>query len=440
MRKAARSFDGNTSIGTDLWTFKEIAAMPDKVLEELERILKKVRKELAMPLQTHLSMMAIIPKKTGGSRTVAISSTFDRLLMALDDERLKQFESEQAYDKDSAKAGASTSRAAEDRALNRDLRAAQGKQTCTMLWDMANFFDTLDIRILIEEAEAAQYPMEELLLILTIHQAPRRLKIGKAVGTIIAALGRALLAGCKRAAQMARAYTVCMVRKLAVENTQVDLYQHVDGMTNLVRPEAQHLLAETAINYIMDFEQEARRLKMQTSDKSTIVPSNATTKKICRVANRKGIPLKTADAGADIGVDTASASKRTTKQQKKRINAAAKRAQRTRTLARANRRAVKLGVTSIKPTQEFGATAVGISPAAINCCKRNIAKATGLSGPGACATSVLAWTLRDSRLKKCKSIGPRGLHSNLPKSNPGCGSTAMRTTRRSRRSMKHGTR
>ena len=55
-----------------------------------------------MPLQTHLNMMASIPKKTGGSRTVALFSTFYRLLMALDDERLKKFEMEQAYDKDSA--------------------------------------------------------------------------------------------------------------------------------------------------------------------------------------------------------------------------------------------------------------------------------------------------------------------------------------------------
>ena len=92
LRKAASGFKGNTSIGGDGWTFKEIMAMPDIVLKKLGHILADCKREIAMPLQTYLNIMASIPKKTGGSRTVAVASTFYRLLMALDNARLMEFE------------------------------------------------------------------------------------------------------------------------------------------------------------------------------------------------------------------------------------------------------------------------------------------------------------------------------------------------------------
>ena len=57
-----------------------------------------------------------------------------------------------------------------------------------------------------------------------------------------------------------------------------------------------------------------------------------------------GIPLKVENAGIDIGVDTAAASRRTTAKQKERINAAAKKALRTGILAKRVQKAWKLAL------------------------------------------------------------------------------------------------
>ena len=51
--------------------------------------------------------MAILPKKTGDTRTVAIATTVYRLLMQLDNEGMEVYEKANAYHNGSAKAGAS---------------------------------------------------------------------------------------------------------------------------------------------------------------------------------------------------------------------------------------------------------------------------------------------------------------------------------------------
>ena len=122
-----------------MWTFREIAAMPDVVLQHLGKLLQKCRNDIAMPIQTYINLMASIPKKTGGSRCVAVSTTLYMLLMALDDGRLKEFEAREAFVNDSARAGADASTAAIKRALGAELLSILGKPFCIILWDYQIF-------------------------------------------------------------------------------------------------------------------------------------------------------------------------------------------------------------------------------------------------------------------------------------------------------------
>ena len=211
--------------------------------------------------------------------------------MAMDNKRLKNYGEKEAYKYDSAKAGADCTSAANDRALEAETLAIMGRPICSILWDFKIFFDFIDIEILIQEAAATNFPMEELALSLTVHQAPRKLKIGRAMGDTIFGLGRSILAGCKRSTQLARAYTLRMVRRLAAAHPRVVLFQHVDDMTNLIKPETFSSYVEETVNYIMHFASETRRLKMEISEKSIILPVNEHTKKISRIAGREGVHL-----------------------------------------------------------------------------------------------------------------------------------------------------
>lgn len=180
IRWATKAFKANTAIGVDGWNFKDIGAMPQTVLTELGKILGQMKRSFCAPVRLYLNLMASLPKKTGGVRTVAILPTLYRLLMQLDNQRLDKFEKENAYRLDSAKAGASAVKAAEDRALEAELCQLQGKCGCTILWNVSKFFESINIKLLVEEAEQIGFPLEELALSLTMHQAPRCLRIGRA--------------------------------------------------------------------------------------------------------------------------------------------------------------------------------------------------------------------------------------------------------------------
>ena len=126
--------------------------MPDIVLEGLGQMLSDTQFEIAQPLQVMCNILASIPKKDGDLRMVAIAATYYRLLTALDNQEIAEFELAHAHANDSAKAGASAIRAAEERALECELVAEEGLQAMAILWDVMKFFDSISIYLLFQEA------------------------------------------------------------------------------------------------------------------------------------------------------------------------------------------------------------------------------------------------------------------------------------------------
>ena len=138
IRRAIRTFKTSTSIGGDLWAFRDIAHMPDHALAALGKIMATAAGTAVPPLQALFNIMAMIPKKTG-HRTIAIMATFHRILMQLETEEIKTFTEANAYCKDTATAGASAVHSSEMRAAEAELNAAEGNITITALIDIQNF-------------------------------------------------------------------------------------------------------------------------------------------------------------------------------------------------------------------------------------------------------------------------------------------------------------
>ena len=144
---AATIFKGTTATGCDWWRFTEISLMPDVMLQELAELLADMQYHATPPLQVMTNIMTMLPKKDGGTRTVAIAAALYRLLMELDSDEVPDFEKREAFENDSATAGASAVRAVEDRALEAELAKLEGSSLLTILWDPKKFFDTIDIAL-----------------------------------------------------------------------------------------------------------------------------------------------------------------------------------------------------------------------------------------------------------------------------------------------------
>lgn len=83
LREAARKFRKGTSIGSDAIAFQDIVEASEESLEELCRIMRDAVRKLAMPMTSFLVLVSLLGKKLGGTRCIAICTTFYRLLIAV---------------------------------------------------------------------------------------------------------------------------------------------------------------------------------------------------------------------------------------------------------------------------------------------------------------------------------------------------------------------
>lgn len=84
-----------------------------------------------------------------------------------------------------------------------------------------------------------------------------------------------------------------------------------------------------------------------------------------------------------------------------------KRADRASILSKINNKARSTAITNVDKAQNYGYTADGACPSTVNCCKKNVSKATGMSKPGACASSIVEWAFRKSQHGNCSTADPR---------------------------------
>ena len=83
------------------------------------------------------------------------------------------------------------------------------------------------------------------------------------------------------------------------------MYQHVDDVCNLVADDSKQNAVVETLRVAIDFATMFKDLRLEISTKTTVVPDNEATRKVARILTQAGIPMKTAKAGVDIGVDTA---------------------------------------------------------------------------------------------------------------------------------------
>ena len=204
IRRACRSFPARTAIGLDHLHFRDIAILPDTALEDIGRILRDAINSLEVHVQNLISMMVLLGKKNGGSSTIAILSTFYRLLMKLLSGHITEWDLKAAGHWDTAVRCSSALRAAIARCLDLELSAFEGLFVVHFLWDLRKFYDSVRITKLIDKLTALGYPPQVMVLGLLAHKGPRTLMVGTPCSDNFASCGRSILAGCQQSVSWAR--------------------------------------------------------------------------------------------------------------------------------------------------------------------------------------------------------------------------------------------
>ena len=151
IRKVLRMFPAGTAIGTDDLNFRLLADLPDVALEQLGLIFKSAIRNLTLPVQALANLLCLLGKKTGGSRVIAIMSSFYRALMKANGSNIREWDVAHGHIYDSALAGCSSLQAAVLRALKIENGNAMRLHCALLAWDMEKFYDSIDFATLAEE-------------------------------------------------------------------------------------------------------------------------------------------------------------------------------------------------------------------------------------------------------------------------------------------------
>ena len=112
-------------------------------------------------------------RPAGGSRPIALMPVLYRLWTKIRRPRIVKWELSHQGPWDAAVKGSSALRAGLLSLLRDEMAIRLGLRSLVTLWDMGNFYDNIDICMLIAEAEALDYPTILLCLGVHRHMAPR---------------------------------------------------------------------------------------------------------------------------------------------------------------------------------------------------------------------------------------------------------------------------
>ena len=85
--------------------------LPREAKDELAHLLRKCESRLAVPMQALINLMSLIPKPTGGERTVALQSLWHVVWSSIRSSKVKEWDESRAQFWDSAMKGQSAERA-----------------------------------------------------------------------------------------------------------------------------------------------------------------------------------------------------------------------------------------------------------------------------------------------------------------------------------------
>ena len=275
------------------------------------------------------------------------------------------------------------------RQLIAETATAQGKTVIQLLWDIAAFFDSIDITELIKHAKKWSMPYEPTILALQQHLAPRALQIGGCFAPLIEKTGLSILAGCTSSTRFGRA----ILRDSALETIKgaaKAVGSHVDDVTQLFTGANKWAVKRDAEEQGIGFAQALQKAGFTISVKSVVVSSCwETAKSLVRTFQSNGIPMKAVGSAEDIGVTATGGCKRIVKENRQRLNKGIKRAGRVRVLTKFNAKAKVLYKTGVKPQQLYGIHSMGAAPSQRRTARRAAVMCGGCVGWRPCYTTAL---------------------------------------------------
>ena len=340
-----------------------MAHLPSAVLEPLAALLRSCILELRWPEQVMHNWLALLAKKLGGHRTIAVMCSLVRITMKLLCEDARAWDAVAALPGDTAAPGVQPVVEIAKRFLSLEVAKAQGKNSATILWDMSHFYDGIDIERLVKDVPEHDFPAVVATMALQVHVATRTLKIRDGFSPEIKGTGSGILAGCSSSTSLARLFLASPTSVAAAHPDAGTLGIHVDDVSQSFSEHSEGVLVHRAVAAGSSFAQAAVKKGLEISSKSVVVASTiSVARRIAGSLRGMGFPVRAELRADDLGVGLAPG-RRASSTLNKRLKLGLSRASRAAILRKAaGPVANKLFATGVLPQQSYAHAVSGLAP------------------------------------------------------------------------------
>ena len=403
LKYAAKAYPSRKKLGSDFLATSDLYDLPSQVLAPFVNVLNFVQSVQIWPPQLLLNLFSLIPKAISGSRAIAKTPIFYRLWCILRSAVVKQWAADTCPAWEYASAGRSALDAATTHQWVNELAHVSGNTAAAILWDIQQYFDSIQWHDIRRVARLLGYPPVDLNLAMAMHAAPRVLCMAGA-SSMAMVPSRSVLQGCfhsKFLASMITYYPVDRIhreqredghRRPAITHTFVDdVSQFNIGSPRVVL----RTLAHAGVSIVGSF----RALNLTISSKSVVLSTSkalaAAIAKIIYTYTAHKLPVKA--SARDLGVLHSTARVRRTGVLDQRFTKAISRLKRIAPLAKRVRSARILTSTGALPQALWGHQSLGVAPSALRRLRAAAAVSTAIGGAGRCTSTAIALSLGPDR-------------------------------------------
>jgi len=169
MLQSIHTYKKAAARGADTWAVKEMQALPKEGIGKYAHTIRNMFKSCAWAIQLLLNYFALLGKASGGFRGIGLTPLPYRFAGKAESKIVSEWELQRAGFWDTAIKGCGALRAALSRAFQDEQDVIKGRESGTILWDIAQFFDTIDVSLLLDKAIALDFPKLQLYMSVLVH-------------------------------------------------------------------------------------------------------------------------------------------------------------------------------------------------------------------------------------------------------------------------------
>ena len=260
-------------LGVDCWGNTELRHLPDIASGASADAIQQSLRTVAWPHQLLISINACLgkPGKPNADSRIIRKKKIYRATVS-NRNNVKQWSIDSKDSFDSSAKGGSALYAALYRNLFAEIAHWLGEAPIAIFNDYYKFFDTIDIKILLQKCNEHDFPLIDSAILLQQHLAPRVIQANGLL-SLAMEVSNSILAGCGYSWDLTRALQIDLLSNINNTHSHANIKSFIDDISMFAKGKMDHYVLQVLIPAEITFGEGVKKLGLTLSPEGNIVGS-----------------------------------------------------------------------------------------------------------------------------------------------------------------------